>query len=282
MSVGSVSDLEMGGVNGGDMKAICSDLADEHQALEALLAPMALTDWDTPTPAPGWTVRDQISHLAFFDSAAVRAVRQPEEFKAEAEAILANPDAGELMASHLARGRVMEPVELLDWWRQGRSETIEVFSVLDPKARIPWYGPSMGARSFATARLMETWAHGQDVADALGVSHPPSARLRHVAHIGVKAMAFSYLVRGLDPPATGIRVELAPPSGAGAEPWLWGEDAAESVRGPALDFCLVVTQRRHLDDMNLEIKGEEAARWMSIAQAFAGPPGPGRSPGEFG
>ncbi|MHB1487337.1 MAG: TIGR03084 family metal-binding protein [Acidimicrobiales bacterium] len=263
------------------MKAICADLADEHQALEAVLGHAARADWDRPTPAEGWAVRDQISHLAFFDAAAVRAVRHPEDFVAESEAVLADPGAADLMGAHLAKGRAMEPDELLEWWRGGRVEMIEAFSGLDPKARIAWYGPSMGALSFATARLMETWAHGQDVADALGAAHPASARLRHVAHIGVRTMAFSYALRGLEVPRVGIRVDLEPPPAAGVDaPWVWGEGGTESVSGPALDFCLVVTQRRHLADVNLDIQGDEAARWMSIAQAFAGPPGPGRSPGQ--
>ena len=66
------------------------------------------------------------------------------------------------------------------------------------------------------------------------------------------------------------------------EDWTWGDEGVvDQVRGPALDFCLVVTQRRHLDDTALEVEGPVAAEWMSIAQAFAGPPGPGRKAGQF-
>jgi uncharacterized protein (TIGR03084 family) len=151
---------------------------------------------------------------------------------------------------------------------------------VDPGARLPWYGPSMGAVSFVTARLMETWAHGQDVVDAVGAERPPTDRLRHVAHIGVGAMGFSFQAHGLDAPTVPIRVELVAPGGA---LWTWGpEEAEDVVRGPALDFCLVVTQRRHLDDARLDITGPVARQWMSVAQAFAGPPGPGRRAGQFG
>jgi uncharacterized protein (TIGR03084 family) len=137
----------------------------------------------------------------------------------------------------------------------------------------------MGARSFITARLMETWAHGQDVADALGVEREPSPRLRHVAHIGVRARPFSYANRKLPMPDREIHVALAAPDG---DTWTWGDpSAADTVRGPALDFCLAVTQRRHVSDTALEVTGDAAQEWMSIAQAFAGPPGPGRSAGQF-
>jgi uncharacterized protein (TIGR03084 family) len=138
----------------------------------------------------------------------------------------------------------------------------------------------MAARSFATARLMETWAHGQDVADALGVRREPTDRLRHVAHIGVRARPFSYAVRGLDVPAGEVYVALDPPSGG--EPWTWNDPTApDRISGPALDFCLVVTQRRHPADTSLVVDGPLAAEWIAIAQAFAGPPGEGRRPGQF-
>ena len=134
----------------------------------------------------------------------------------------------------------------------------------------------MSAASSLTARIMETWAHTQDIADALGVTREPTDRLRHVAHIGVGARAFSYAVHG-ETPAAEIRIELTGPDGT---PWTWGPaDAEDRVTGPALDFCLLVTQRRHRDDLALVIEGPAAAEWMSIAQAFAGAAGTGRSPG---
>jgi uncharacterized protein (TIGR03084 family) len=137
----------------------------------------------------------------------------------------------------------------------------------------------MAARSFLTARLMETWAHGQDVVDAVGAPRTPTARLRHVAHIGVRARPFSYLVNQLPMPDRPVYVALDAPDGS---VWEWGEPAADSVRGPALDFCLVVTQRRHLADARLVIEGDAAREWMGFAQAFAGGAGGGRTPGQFG
>ncbi len=123
---------------------------------------------------------------------------------------------------------------------------------------------------------METWAHGQDVADALGVTREPTARLRHVAHLGVRALPYSYTVWGREVPAAPVRVELTAPDGG---LWTWGpEGAADRVTGPALDFCLLVTQRRHRADTAVAATGAVAQEWLEIAQAFAGPPGPGREP----
>ena len=116
---------------------------------------------------------------------------------------------------------------LLDGWRSDRARLVEYARTVDPKARVPWYGPAMGARSFITARLMETWAHGQDVADALGVTRQPTDRLRHVAHIGVGARRFSYVANGRPVDETPVRVELVAPSG---ELWVWGPDDAARLR----------------------------------------------------
>jgi len=148
----------------------------------------------------------------------------------------------------------------------------------DPRDRAPWYGPDMSIASMATARLMETWAHGQDVADALGVTREPTKRLRHVAHLGVRTMGFSYLLRDRPVPTEPVRVELEAPDGL----WSWGPDeTVNRVTGPALDFCLLVTQRRNLADTRLRVTGPVATEWMSIAQAFAGAAGKGRPAGRF-
>jgi uncharacterized protein (TIGR03084 family) len=134
----------------------------------------------------------------------------------------------------------------------------------------------MSAASSLTARLMETWAHTQDIADALGVTREPTGRLSHVAHIGIGARAYSYAVRGQPVPDTPVRVELTAPDGT---LWTWGpDDATDRITGTALDFCLLVTQRRHRDDLALVVAGPAAGQWVAIAQAFAGPPGPGRPP----
>jgi uncharacterized protein (TIGR03084 family) len=167
-------------------------------------------------------------------------------------------------------GRQVSAGELLDAWRHSRRALIEAAMKVDPTVRVPWYGPSMAVKSFLTARLMECWAHGHDVAEAVGVQRSPSARLKHVAHIGVGARAFSLLINQLLEDSRPIRVELIAPGG---ELWTWGDETSDQrVLGEALDFCLVVTQRRALSDSQLTVVGDSATTWMRIAQAFAGAP----------
>jgi len=256
------------------MDAICDDLAAEHADLDRIVAALDDVAWDTPTPAAGWMVRDQISHLWFFDQRAALALTDPEAFAADAKALL----AGGGTDASIAAGRAISPSELLAAWQTDRETLIALARTIDPSMRVPWYGPAMAARSFITARLMETWAHGQDVVDAVGAQRRPTARLRHVAHIGVRARPFSYAINERELPPVEVYVGLDAPDGS---TWEWNESDVDRVTGPALDFCLVVTQRRHLDDVTLTIDGPAATEWMSFAQAFAGPPGGGRGPGQF-
>ena len=256
--------------------SLLEDLADEHGALDAVVGSLADDDWDRVTPAEGWTVRHQIGHLHHFDQQARLAVEDPAAFVAGREQAFG--DVAGYEASTLALANRCEPGELLARWRHDRAALLDAFSALTGNERLEWYGPPMSAMSSATARLMETWAHGQDVVDAVGAGDrwPPTDRLRHIAHLGVRTRRFSYALRGQEPPAAEVRVELAAPSGA---TWTRGpEGAAGRISGPALDFCLLVTQRRHRDDLALDVSGEAAEEWMSIAQAFAGGVGPGRPP----
>lgn len=257
-----------------DLNDLCDDLAAEHQALDALVADLDDAGWATPTPSEGWAVRDQIGHLAFFDETGTQAIVDPAGFTADVEALFADPAA--FMERAVGRGRALSPADLLAWWREARAALVAVARPLDPRARLPWYGPPMGGRSFITARLMETWAHGQDVADALGVQRAPTDRLRHIAFLGVRTRGFSYAVRDREAPAGEVRVEL---TGPGGDVWEWGDaSAADRISGPALDFCLVVTQRRNVADTTLDVSGPLAVEWMGIAQAFAGGPTLGPAP----
>ena len=260
-----------------DLASLCDDLEAEHADLDAIVAPLDAADWDLDTPAAGWTVRDQIHHLAWFDRNAVLAVEDPDGFTAKMNEMVGDFAAFE--ATLAAEARSMPADALLQWWRAGRAQLLAVVRQADPSLRVPWYGPPMAVSSFTTARLMETWAHGQDIVDAVGATRAPSARLRHIAHIGVRTRGFAYTIRNRPMPESDVRVELDAPDGS---TWTWGSaDADDRVHGPALDFCLVVTQRRHIDDTSLVAEGPLAVEWMSIAQAFAGGPGEGRQPGQF-
>ncbi|MGW1254502.1 TIGR03084 family metal-binding protein [Streptomyces sp. NPDC002513] len=258
-----------------DASSVIDDLGRESEELDRLVAESGEDRWALATPAPGWTVAHQIAHLAWTDRAALLSVTDAEGFATEVEKALGAPDT---WVDEAAReGAALPPARLLAEWRSGRTALDQALRRAPRGTRFPWYGPPMSAASMATARLMETWAHGQDIAEALGVVRAPTDRLRHVARIGVRARDYAYAVRGLSAPREEFRVELVAPSGK--DLWTYGpEDAAQRVTGPALDFCLLVTRRAHRADLAVRAEGPDADRWLDIAQAFAGPPGAGRPP----
>ena len=256
-----------------DVAHVVADLDAESAELDRLVADLPPAEWSRDTPAAGWTIAHQIAHLAWTDQAARMAATDPEAFTAHLQQALESP------ASFVDKGAaefLSEPSALLERWRAGRAALAQALLGLPSGVKVLWYGTAMSPASMATARIMETWAHGLDVADALGVQRQPTARLRNIAHLGHRTLGYSVLARGRDLPAEPVWLELTAPDGT---QWTFGpEEAANRVTGPALDFCLLVTQRRHRFDLALRAEGPVADEWLDIAQAFAGPPGSGREP----
>jgi uncharacterized protein (TIGR03084 family) len=263
-----------------DFTRLAADLAAESAELVAMLEARLASDptlLQRPTPAEGWAVADQLAHLAYIDEVLMLAMADPMEFRVVRDMALAGD--GDLARLAMERHEQRDAGTLLKWFQDARGSLVRALGADDPRRRVPWFGPDMSLASAATARLMETWAHGQDVADAIGVWRRPTSRLRHVADLGVRTYGFSFSVRGLEAPQVPVRVELVGPH---LEEWSWGPaDAGDVVKGAAEEFCLVVTQRRHLAATSLQVEGVTARAWMSIAQAFAGSPtttAEGRSP----
>jgi uncharacterized protein (TIGR03084 family) len=253
---------------------VLTDLAAESDDLDRTVSGLAEAEFTTPTPAPGWTIAHQIAHLAWTDWIAHTAITDPDAFLAQLSSVARSGKFDDYV-DRAATSYLAPPAELLARWRSGRTDLAG--ALLDTtSSRVVWFGTSMTPTSMATARLMETWAHGQDVADALGRARGFTPRLRNIAHLGYRTFGHSFAAHGRSVPATQVRVELSTPDG---DMWTFGpEDTTDRVEGPALDFCLLVTQRRHPDDLAVKTTGSVAAEWLEVAQAFAGPPGGKRLP----
>ena len=257
------------------LQQVLADLTAVGNRLEALVVDLPEKGWRTPTPAAGWDVATQVAHLAWTDEAALAAASDEAAWDALVLAALEDPDG--FVDRTALEGGAVPPADLLRRWRAARTTLTGALQDFPAGEKMPWFGPPMSATSMATARYMETWAHSLDVHEALGAEPVVDDGIRNVAHLGVRTRGFAFSVHGLDAPTEEIRVELTAPSG---DLWSWGpEDAPQSVRGSAYDFCRLVTQRVHRSETDLVAQGRDATAWLGIAQCFAGPPGEGRSAG---
>lgn len=245
-----------------DRDVALPDLVAEGDDLDALVS--AHADWTRPTPAAGWTIAHQIAHLASVDANVLLAVRTPEAFDAALEEAEANGRQHADLAA--AAGAAAPRSALLRQWRAGRTQVAAVLREVPLGQEFPWFGSQVTAALMVPLRLMETWAHGQDIVDAVGAARRPTDRLRHVAALGVVGRELSFHAAELPLPAEPFLVELTGPDG---QIWAWGpEDARQRVHGSALDFCLRVTQRRSRSETGLVAVGADAQQWLDIARVF--------------
>ncbi|MGK5552255.1 TIGR03084 family metal-binding protein, partial [Actinomadura kijaniata] len=242
------------------------DLAAEGDDVDALVADLDGARWDLPTPAPGWTIANQVAHLRFIFRLAGTAAADPEGFQTLIAGAAGNFDG----AVNAAVEELMdEPSKMLARWRAERAAAVEALAAVPAGQPVPWLVRPIPAGVLACAGIMELFGHGQDIADALGVRRTYTDRIRHLVGFAVLVWEFGYQARGLTPPDTPFRFELTAPSG---ELWAYGPpDAEQRVTGPAVDFCLLVTRRRHRDDLALQATGADADEWLNIAQAYRGP-----------
>lgn len=256
-----------------EVQRVRDDLLAEQRELDRIVSVLSPAELKAPSPSVRWTVADQIAHLGYFDRAASIAITDPDAFRPMVQGILdAQERGGDVAVDDFTLGsyRELGLDDLLERWRADRHALAEACARLANDDRIDWYGPAMGSKSFLTARLMECWAHGCDVATAVGASLPSTDRLAHIARLGFLTRGWSYVNRGLDIPPEPMLLRLEAPTGG--DTWTFGDDSAsEFVHGRAEDFCLVVTQRRHVDDTDL-VATPRAREWLLIAQAFAGGP----------
>jgi uncharacterized protein (TIGR03084 family) len=256
---------------------VYATLAADGDELDNIVSGLDEDGWNRPTPSPGWTIAHQIAHVSFIAHLGGLAAADGAAF--EIEAAPAKVDfqgsVNKALDEYLAEGRD----GVMARWRAEREAGFKALSSVPAGQVVPWLVNPLPPSILAAAGIMELFGHGQDVADALGMRRERTDRIRHLTEFGVRTVAFGYLARGLAPTDEEFRFELTAPSG---EVWEFGpEDAENRITGSAWDFCLLITRRRHRSDLDLTAVGAEADKWMDIAQAYRGPAGEGRKPGQF-
>ncbi|OIQ44993.1 MAG: TIGR03084 family protein [Roseobacter sp. MedPE-SW] len=246
------------------------DFRAESQALAALLQDLPEADLHRPTLFKDWTIDHVLGHLHLFNVAAETSLQGQVAFGTFIGPIVKDMQSGKsILECQFPWLDGLSGRALFEAWRAGAERCADAFAEADPKARVKWVGPDMSALSSITARQMETWAHGQEVFDLLGVERQEQDRIRNIAHLGVSTHGWTFKNRKEPIPEPAPFVELTGPSGA---VWTWNDPQPDNVvRGSAVEFSQVVTQVRNIADTDLETRGALAARWMEVAQCFAGP-----------
>lgn len=254
------------------MREILSDLVAEQQALDQFLQRINERQWVLPTSAPGWSIKDTVSHLAYSERFAARVL-------AEGASVLSGVKLDEIdewTALGIKEGREMRYQQVIEWWRNSRADVVDALSRMDGTDRVPWLAGDMSARAFATLRLMETWAHGLDVKDAMeGLltydeeEEDPTAdspRIRHIAWLAHRMLPFAFAQAGEEFPESGIRLELMGPS---YSRWVFGpEDAKDIIKGVAGDWCRIAVHRMDSAAGTLKTEGDKAETAIKVARTY--------------
>lgn len=246
-----------------EMREILSDLVAEQQGLDQFLQRIDYRKWPTPTPTSGWDIRDQVSYLASAEELAGDVLQQG------AAAIKAamgdHASVEEFAAAGVARGRDIRPQQVIEWWREGRARVVDNLSRLAGTERLPWITGDISARTLATARLADTWAHGLDIHHAIASEPEDTLRLRHVAFLGWKTLPWAFETAAEEYPEP-IRVELRAPE---YQKWEFGPaDSEQVVRGEAGEWCRVVVRRLDVSETSLSATGDIAVRALEVAKAL--------------
>lgn len=246
------------------------DFLEVCEQVDELLDKLAPEDYPRSTGFKDWSVNDIIRHLHVWNRAAWLSLTEPDEFALFWDRAVTEIRSGRINQFESAELDGLSGPDLRDHWLTFARQLADAFAKTDPKTRVAWVGPGMSARSSITARLMETWAHAQAIYDEMGIDRPPTDAIENIVVLGRNTYGWSFKNRGLDVPEPPPELLLTSPSG---EVWTYGDDLGdERISGSAEEFCQVVTQCRNIADTNLNVSGENAARWMEIAQCFAGPP----------
>jgi uncharacterized protein (TIGR03084 family) len=242
------------------VREILSDLVAEQQFLDQFLQRISLKDWDRPTPAAGWTIRDTISHLADSEELTAGILNGT----ADLQRYRSTPDLDQLRQEAVEQGRKMRPQDVIEWWRGGRAKVVEPLSRMAADHRVDWIEGTMSARTLATTRLMEAWAHGLDIYATMDAEVEDSARIRHICWLGWKSLPYSFKIAGED--FAPIRVEVI---GPGYAKWVYGpEDSADVIKGSASDWARLAVRRITPDKTRLKVTGDVASIAAKVVRAY--------------
>ena len=251
------------------MREIVAALATQHEELAGLLDGLGDDGWARPSPCEGWSVADVVLHLAQTDELAIASAegRFPAAVESRAAAIGTAGSVDDWADRAVAVDRGVPGPAIGDRWAASAAQLRDVLAACDPHARVQWVAGDLSARTLATTRVAECWIHTGDVAEALGVSLPPTDRLRHIARLAWRTLPYAFAQAGRPPPGP-TAFHLRGPGGA---TWRFvpEDEPVNVVTGDALELCLVAGRRVEATATSLAAEGPDAAAVLELVRTYA-------------
>ncbi|HWC39439.1 MAG TPA: maleylpyruvate isomerase family mycothiol-dependent enzyme [Acidimicrobiales bacterium] len=245
---------------------IVAAVAEQNAELSGHLSILDDQDWQRPSGCEGWSVCDVVLHLAQTNELATASA---DGRMAEAIAELAGSGGGGSVDDGadflVARERGQPASAVRDRWETSTEALRQRFEDTDPHQRLEWVAGQVSARTLATTRLAETWIHAGDIGVASGWAPAPTDRLWHVARLAWRTLPYAFARAGRDQPGA-IAFELRGPNG---DLWSFEPDseATTTVRGDAVELCLVAAQRLRPDDASLRVDGPDPV--LELVRTYA-------------
>lgn len=240
---------------------IFDDLEAEQDRLQNILDGLDGVRWMAPSGAAGWTVADVVLHLAQTEEAVLAS--------ATGASFGVRPEAGtaldEIM-DRLVQAERAAPAQIFARWRRARLAALAALRAADPQRPLPWVEAPLKPATLATTRLAEHWAHGLDITGPLGIDFPDTERLRHIAWLAHRSLAYAFALAGGQPRE--VFCDLTAPGSTAR--WRFGPARADSaITGPAGAFCRVAAQRLTPGQSGLLTTGPHAAAALAVLRTYA-------------
>ena len=193
-------------------------------------------DLTRPVPGcPGWTVQDLVVHVGAIERWVIHAVRE-----------------GELLRD-LPTWPGAE-VALADWYEEGAWDLLTTLEV-DPATPAASFAPDKTVGFWRRRQVHEHRVHRWDLESALGTPEPVEPQLAVDAIDEIATMFWPRqlrLGRAVEP-VEGLRVVTTDDPGE----WVFGQEPAATLRGPASDVLLVLMHRYGPDHPTVAWAGDE-------------------------
>jgi uncharacterized protein (TIGR03084 family) len=252
------------------MDDILSALASQHTELAEIVDGCRNDDWEQPTRCEGWDVASVLAHLALTDEIATASALG--ELDRYGDGLLGSREhqtvtVDDAAAAQVAAERGAGGDAIRKRWHDASATLRGALQAGDLHQRVTWVAGKLSLQTLATTRLSECWIHSGDIASALGITLPPTDRLRYIARLAWRTLPYAFERADLTMNGP-VALELIGPNG---EQWRFDPDrpALTTIRGSAAEFCDVAARRVDPTETGLVATGPDASEVLRLVRTYA-------------